>query len=71
MSASTHPTASIAPPALTGWGTIAQAADAFGVHRDTIRRMIARGDVYAERIGPRLIRVDLGSIQTHPIRHAS
>lgn len=47
------------------WGTIADAAEAIGVHRDTIRRMIARGEVYAERIGPRLVRVDLGSI--HPV----
>lgn len=51
----------------TGWGTIAQAASALDVSRDTIRRMIARGELYAERIGPRLVRVDLGSIRPTPL----
>lgn len=54
-------------PALTGWATIAEAADLLGVHRDTIMNMVARGDLYAERIGPRLIRVDLDSIQPVPL----
>lgn len=54
------------PRSLTGWATMNQAAATLGVSRDTIRRMIHRGDVRAERIGPRLIRVDLGSIR--PIR---
>lgn len=53
------------------WGTIAQAAGHYGVSRDTIRRMISRGEVYAERVGPRLIRVDMGSILTRPIHRAS
>lgn len=54
-------------PRLTGWGTIAQAASALDVSRDTIRRMIARGEIYAERIGPRLVRVDLDSIRPVPL----
>lgn len=62
-------TAAAAPP--REWGTIAQAAGHYGVSRDTIRRMIARGEVYAERVGPRLIRVDMGSIRTRPIHRAS
>lgn len=62
-----------APPLhrLNGWCTIAQAASALGVSRDTIRRMIARGEVYAERLGPRLVRVDLGSIRPTPIGPAT
>lgn len=55
------------PHRLEGWCTIAQAAAALDVHRDTISRMIARGEVYAERLGPRLIRVDLGSIRPVPL----
>lgn len=57
-------------PSLTGWATMNQAAAALGVSRDTIRRMIARGEVYAERLGPRLIRVDLGSIRPVPLSPA-
>ncbi|MBN7792517.1 helix-turn-helix transcriptional regulator [Microbacterium esteraromaticum] len=52
---------------LTGWATMNQAAAALGVSRDTIRRMIERGEVYAERIGPRLVRVDLSSIRPVPL----
>lgn len=55
------------PRSLTGWATMNQAAAALGISRDTIRRMIARGEVYAERIGPRLVRVDLGSIRVVPL----
>jgi excisionase family DNA binding protein len=56
-----------ATPAVTGWVSIAQAAAALAVSRDTIRRMIDRGELYAERLGPRLIRVDLGSIRPVPL----
>lgn len=66
MSTTTTP-----PRSLTGWATMNQAAAALGVSRDTIRRMIARGEVYAERIGPRLVRVDLGSIQPTPLGPAT
>lgn len=44
------------------WGTIADAAAFLKVNPRTIRRMITRGDIYAERVGPRLIRVDLASL---------
>ncbi len=54
-------------PRLSGWVTLNQAAATLGVSRDTVRRMIARGDISAERIGPRLIRVDLGSIRPIPL----
>lgn len=54
-------------PGSNDWGTIADAAALLGVHRDTIRRMIDRGDAYAERIGPRLVRVDLNSIRPVPL----
>ncbi|WP_461476157.1 excisionase family DNA-binding protein [Microbacterium sp. HJ5] len=59
------PTSSVS--AQPDWASIAQAAAALGVSRDTIRRMITRGDLAAERIGPRLIRVDLNSLRTSPI----
>ncbi|MDE0545489.1 AlpA family transcriptional regulator [Microbacterium sp. C7(2022)] len=55
------------PRSLAGWATMNQAAAALGVSRDTIRRMIARGEIYAERIGPRLVRVDLESIRPVPL----
>lgn len=61
------PTSHTTTRSLTGWATMNQAAAALGVSRDTIRRMIARGEVYAERIGPRLVRVDLGSIRPVPL----
>ena len=49
------------------WATIAQAAERFGVSAKTIRRMISRGEARAERIGPRLVRVDLCSIRPVPL----
>lgn len=55
------------PLSLSGWASIAQTAAALSVSRDTVRRMITRGEVYAERVGPRLIRVDLGSIRPVPL----
>ncbi|MCK6080971.1 helix-turn-helix domain-containing protein [Microbacterium sp. EYE_5] len=54
-------------PALNGWASIADAATALGISRDTVRRMISRGEARAERVGPRLIRVDLSSIQRQPV----
>lgn len=44
------------------WGTIQQAADLYQVSTKTIRRMIARGQINAQRFGPRLIRVDINSL---------
>ncbi len=44
------------------WGTISDAAAEATVSAKTIRRQIAAGIIYAERISPRRIRVDLNSI---------
>ncbi|MGW9184830.1 helix-turn-helix domain-containing protein [Agromyces sp. NPDC055661] len=44
------------------WLTIPEAAAIRAVSRQTIRRMIARGELEAERIGPRLIRVKRSSL---------
>ncbi|WP_100814366.1 helix-turn-helix domain-containing protein [Microbacterium lacus] len=45
------------------WGTLQAAAAAFQIHERTLRRMIARGEIEARRFGPRLIRVNLASIE--------
>lgn len=37
--------------------TISAAADELGCSHDTVRRMIARGDLRAYRVGARLIRI--------------
>jgi excisionase family DNA binding protein len=42
--------------------SIKQTAAFFGVDGKTIRRWIARGDLIAYRIGPRLIRIERDSI---------
>lgn len=47
--------------------TLAAAAAALSCSEKTVRRMIARGEVYAERLGPRMIRVDLASVQGRPL----
>lgn len=53
------------------WGRIADVPDVLpGVSDKTVRRMIARGEIYAERVGPRLIRVDLNSIVGQPLAFA-
>lgn len=54
-------------PTPRNWGSIADAAELLGVHRDTVRRLIDRGDVYAERIGASRIRVDLDSARPIPL----
>lgn len=61
------------PPALrSAWGTIADAAERWDVSTKTVRRWIARGEVQAVRLpGGRLLRVNLESIQTRPMRSAS
>jgi excisionase family DNA binding protein len=46
------------PPNLS----IQQAADHLGVSTKTIRRYIASGRLDAERVGPRLIRIDRESL---------
>ncbi|MDJ1113790.1 helix-turn-helix domain-containing protein [Microbacterium dauci] len=45
------------------WGTIATAASLLDVSEKTIRRRISDGEIHAERFGPRLIRVNLTSLQ--------
>lgn len=45
--------------AMPNWGTISDVMAHLKVSRDTVRRMIARGDIPARRFGPRLIRVDM------------
>lgn len=49
--------------------TIAEAAQLKGVHPQTIRRMIARGELVGYRFGPRLLRVDPAELEAleHPI----
>lgn len=44
------------------WGQISEAAERKGVSVRTMRRYITQGLVYAERVGPKLIRVDLESV---------
>lgn len=46
-----------------GWGTIQDASIYFKLSPDTVRRMISRGEIEAKRFGPRLIRVNLASIE--------
>ena len=53
------------------WGTTTQAAALLGVSRMTVRRMIDRGDIYAERVSQRAIRVDLDSIERQPLGPAA
>ena len=43
--------------------SIAAAADHYGVSQQTVRRWIASGRITADRVGPRLIRVDLDEIE--------
>jgi excisionase family DNA binding protein len=43
-------------------GTVQEAADLLKVSTKTIRRYITQGLIQAERIGPRLIRVNLTSL---------
>lgn len=44
-------------------GTIPEAADRLQVSVKTIRRMIARGEIPARRIGARMIRVDMSALE--------
>ncbi len=43
--------------------TMAEAAEWLNVSPDTVRRMIARGELQARRYGPRLIRIDPAEVQ--------
>lgn len=49
------------------WGTVEDAAAEACVSTKTLRRQIARGDVYAERISARRIRVDLNTVAGRPL----
>jgi hypothetical protein len=57
---------STAATVLRRWGTIEQAAAEHCVSINTIRRKMSRGEVYAERVSPRRLRVDLDSVRTRP-----
>ncbi|MFP5219955.1 MAG: helix-turn-helix domain-containing protein [Actinomycetes bacterium] len=50
-----------------------QAAAALGVHRNTVRRLVARGELPAVRIGPRLVRVSSSDLKAlcRPLAAAS
>lgn len=51
-------------PTRNAWGSIQQAAQSRQVSEKTIRRYIAAGLIEAERFGPRLIRVNLDSLDS-------
>ena len=46
----------------TNWGTMEDAARILCVSTKTIRRRIADGSIKAMKLGPRLVRVDLNSL---------
>jgi excisionase family DNA binding protein len=45
------------------WLTITQAAEEFGIHKNTIRNLIRRGELPASRIGERIIRIQRADLQ--------
>lgn len=45
------------------WGTVSEAALYMGVSTKTIRRRITDGTVEAKKFGPRLIRVNMSSLE--------
>lgn len=45
------------------WGTMEDAALYLGVSSKTIRRRIADGSIRAKKFGPRLVRVDMHSLE--------
>ena len=57
-----RPARATAAEPMPEWGTIREAATRRAVSTKTIRRYIAQGLVQAERFGPRLIRVNLNSL---------
>lgn len=44
------------------WGTVQQAAERLNCSAKAIRRLIASGQLEARRFGPRMIRVNLATI---------
>jgi excisionase family DNA binding protein len=51
-----------APAETPRLGTIQRAAERNAISVDTVRRLIARGDLKAYRLGERIIRVDLAEV---------
>jgi excisionase family DNA binding protein len=47
------------------WASVVQTAEYLGVHRSTVRRWIASGDLRAYRTGRRLLRLDLNQVDEH------
>lgn len=47
----------------SSWGTMEDAARYLGVSSKTIRRRIADGTIRAKKFGPRLVRVDMNSLE--------
>lgn len=46
------------------WADLEQAAAYFHCSTRTVRRMISRGEITGYRVGPRMVRVDLGELDT-------
>lgn len=67
----THSSESLTQP--RGWATIQDASAYYALSVKTLRRMISRGDIEAKRFGPRLIRVNLASIEAaaKPLQYIS
>ncbi|MCU1414053.1 MAG: Helix-turn-helix protein [Microbacteriaceae bacterium] len=57
----------ILEPSISGgtadWIPIPRCAEELSVSSKTVRRMITRGEIEARRFGPRLIRVNLASLE--------
>lgn len=49
--------------------TIAEIAAIYGVTTQTVRNWISKGLIDAARVGPRLIRVDPGSLRERPLQY--
>lgn len=47
----------------SNWGTMEDAARYLGVSSKTIRRRITDGTIRAKKFGPRLVRVDMTSLE--------
>lgn len=47
----------------TQWLTVRQSAETYGLSQKTIRRRIADGTLLARRVGPRLIRINIASLE--------
>lgn len=47
----------------SNWGTMEEAARYLGVSAKTIRRRITDGTIRAKKFGPRVIRVDMDSLE--------